>query len=157
MMIWCRASCPRMSVDILGTNWSVPKHGSLLLYGLRTVRLIRTESPGRPPRLSHSSWTLEPNPLIRLLRDLFRPTICQGSRDLSFSLGPFEVLLLPWLLFHTVHIYDARRYLFVRVKTLPLLSSASLVPAIGEGQQLLLLRRVNSPKIIILLYRPSRE
>ena len=23
-----------------------------------TVRLIRTESPGRPPRLSHSSWTL---------------------------------------------------------------------------------------------------
>ena len=24
-----------------------------------TVRLIRTESPGRPPRLSHSSWTPE--------------------------------------------------------------------------------------------------
>ena len=23
-----------------------------------TVKLIRTESPGRPPRLSHSSWTL---------------------------------------------------------------------------------------------------
>ena len=24
-----------------------------------SVRLIRTESPGRSPRLSHSSWTLE--------------------------------------------------------------------------------------------------
>ena len=54
---WCRASCPWMSVDILGTNcdqcWSMVQ-----CCVTETVKLIRTQSPGRPPRLSHSSWTL---------------------------------------------------------------------------------------------------
>ena len=45
---WCRASCPRMSVDILGTN---------CFTSTETVRLITTESPGLPLRLSHTSWT----------------------------------------------------------------------------------------------------
>ena len=56
---WCRASCPRMSVDILGTNCDQCR--SMVQYcftSTETVRLIRTESPGRPPRHSHSSWTL---------------------------------------------------------------------------------------------------
>ena len=54
---WCRASCPRMSVDILGTNCDQCTV-QCCFTSTKTVRLIRTESPGRPPRLSHSSWTL---------------------------------------------------------------------------------------------------
>ena len=38
----------------------MPIHGSVLLYraSTETIRLVRTASPGRPPRLSHSSWTV---------------------------------------------------------------------------------------------------
>ena len=53
---WYRALCPRMSVDILGTNCD--QCLSMVQYcftSTKTIRLIRTESPGRPPRLSHSS------------------------------------------------------------------------------------------------------
>ena len=56
---WCRASCPRMSVDILGTNCDLCR--SMVQYcftSAETVRLITTKSPGRPSRSSHSSWTL---------------------------------------------------------------------------------------------------
>ena len=48
-----------MSVDILGTSWD--QCTSIVQYcftSMETVRLARTESPGRPPRLSHSSWAL---------------------------------------------------------------------------------------------------
>ena len=56
---WCRASCPRMSVDILGTNCDQCRSMVQCCFtSTETVRLIRTESSGRPPRLSHSSWTL---------------------------------------------------------------------------------------------------
>ena len=34
------------------------KHGSINLTSIETRRLVRTDSPGRPPRLSHSSWTM---------------------------------------------------------------------------------------------------
>ena len=47
-----------MSVDILGTSWD--QCVSTVQYGFtstETIRLFRTDSPGRPPRLSHSSWT----------------------------------------------------------------------------------------------------
>ena len=57
---WCRDSCPEISVNILGTNcdqcWSTVQ---CCFTSTETVRLVRTESPGRPPRLSHSSWTLK--------------------------------------------------------------------------------------------------
>ena len=53
---WCRVSCLRMSVDILGTNCL--SMVQCCFTSTETVRLVRTESPGRPPRLSHSSWTL---------------------------------------------------------------------------------------------------
>ena len=46
-----------MSVDILGTNWD--QCVSMVQYCLtstETMRLVRTECPGRPPRFSHSSW-----------------------------------------------------------------------------------------------------
>ena len=56
---WCRASCPRMLVDILGTNCNQCRSSVQCCFtSTETVRLIRTGSPGRPLRLSHSSWTL---------------------------------------------------------------------------------------------------
>ena len=56
---WSRASCPRMSVDILGTSCDRCRITVQCCFtSTETVRLIRTESPGRPPRLSHNSWTL---------------------------------------------------------------------------------------------------
>ena len=48
-----------MSVDILGTIWDQCR--SMVQYSftsMETRRLVRTDSPGRPPRLSHSSWTM---------------------------------------------------------------------------------------------------
>ena len=46
-------------VDILGTNCDqCVRMVQCCFTSTETVRLIRTESPGRPPRLSHSSWTL---------------------------------------------------------------------------------------------------
>ena len=55
---WCRASCPRMSVDILGTNCDqCLSMVQCCFTSTENVRLIRTESTGRPLGLSHSSWT----------------------------------------------------------------------------------------------------
>ena len=63
---WSGASCPQMSVDILGTNCDQCRSTVQCCFtSTETVRLIRMESPGRPPRLSHSSWTL---PYIQPLR-----------------------------------------------------------------------------------------
>ena len=48
-----------MSVDILGTSWN--QCVSMVQYcftSMETIRLVRTDNPGRPPRLSHSSWTM---------------------------------------------------------------------------------------------------
>ena len=48
-----------MSVDILGTNCDQCVCVVQCCFTFTgTVRLIRTGSPGRPPRLSHSSWAL---------------------------------------------------------------------------------------------------
>ena len=44
---------------ILGTSWDQCR--SMVQYGFmstETRRLVRMDSPGRPPRLSHSSWTM---------------------------------------------------------------------------------------------------
>ena len=52
----CRASCPGMSVDILWKNCDQCLSTVQCCFtSTETVRLIRTENPGRPPRLSHSS------------------------------------------------------------------------------------------------------
>ena len=48
-----------MSVDILRISWD--QCVSMVQYCFtftETMRLVRTDSPGRPPRLSHSSWTM---------------------------------------------------------------------------------------------------
>ena len=56
--IWwwsCRASCSRMSVDILGKNCDQCRRMVQCCFAsTETVRLIRTEITGRPSRLSHS-------------------------------------------------------------------------------------------------------
>ena len=44
----------------------------VLLYVLRNCRLIRDGSPGRPPRLSHSSWALFFNVALRTQRPPYR-------------------------------------------------------------------------------------
>ena len=47
--------------DILGTNCDQCRSMVQCCFtSTETVRLIRRESAGRPPRLSHSSWTLKP-------------------------------------------------------------------------------------------------
>ena len=48
-----------MSLDILGTTCDQCR--SMVQYSFtstETRSLVRTDSPGRPPRLSHSSWTM---------------------------------------------------------------------------------------------------
>ena len=56
----CRASCPQMLVDTLGTNCDQRRSNVQCCFtSTETVRLIRTESSGRPPRLSHCSSTLK--------------------------------------------------------------------------------------------------
>ena len=56
---WSRASCPRMSAGILGTNCDQCRSTVQYCFtSTETIRLIRMENPGRPPRLSHSSWTM---------------------------------------------------------------------------------------------------
>ena len=58
--LWDRSCCcPRTSVDILGTSWDQCR--GMVQYCFMSTearRLVRTNSPGRPPRLSHSSWTM---------------------------------------------------------------------------------------------------
>ena len=48
-----------MSVDILGTSWDQCRRMVQYIFtSTETRRLVRTDSSGRPPRLSHSSWTM---------------------------------------------------------------------------------------------------
>ena len=57
MMNWCL-----MSSDVIwhirDKLWPMPKHGAINLYVHGNQKARRTDSPGRPPRLSHSSWTM---------------------------------------------------------------------------------------------------
>ena len=49
-----------MSVDILGTSWDQCRSMVQSIFtSTETRRLVRTDSPGGPPRLSHSSWTMQ--------------------------------------------------------------------------------------------------
>ena len=48
-----------MSFDILGTSCDQCRSTVQYIFtSTETRRLVRTDSPGRPPRLSHSSWTM---------------------------------------------------------------------------------------------------
>ena len=91
---WCRASCPRMSVDILGTNCDqCVCMVQCCFTSTETIRLIRMESPGRPPQLSHSSWT--PN-IVRVVTGCILYIL--NSDHPSFC--TIQILNLPVLLKH---------------------------------------------------------
>ena len=71
-----------MSVDILGTNCDQCRSMVRCCFtSTETVRLIRTESPGRPPRLSHSSWTLPPVAIHTALSLLSPWNTALGSKE----------------------------------------------------------------------------
>ena len=70
-----------MSVDILGTSWDQCR--SMVQYSFtstETRRLVRTDSPGRPPRLPHSSWNMHTRSLTRRT---FIHEVCCGPILLS--------------------------------------------------------------------------
>ena len=60
MMKWCLMSLD-VSWHIRDKLWPMPKHSQYFFTSTETRRLVRTDSPGRPPRLSHSSWTMLPH------------------------------------------------------------------------------------------------
>ena len=71
-----------MSADILGT--SCDQCRSMVQYSFtstETSRLVRTDSPGRPPRLSHSSWTMT-------------PSLSQGCQLFPFSVPGLSIIPL---------------------------------------------------------------
>ena len=48
-----------MSADILGTSCDQCRSKVQYCFtSTETIRLVRTENPERPPRLSHSTWTM---------------------------------------------------------------------------------------------------
>ena len=62
--------------------WPVPKHGSKSVFtSMKTRRFVRTDSPGRPPRLSHSSWTM---PFCEL--PMMMMSWCLMSSDVSWHI-----------------------------------------------------------------------
>ena len=87
-----------MSVDVLGT--SCDQCRSTVQYSFtstETRRLVRTDSSGRPPRLSHSSWTM----IIIVIID-------------RFYIAPFSAVVQT----HCTHVAcDSAIYLFIYLST----------------------------------------
>ena len=82
-----------MSVDILGTSWDQCR--SMVQYSFtstETRRLVRTDSPGRPPQLSHSSWTMT-NLELGICR-LYRYSM-EGTQHISQRYWSQRPLLVP--------------------------------------------------------------
>ena len=113
-----------MSVDILGTNCDQCQSTVQCCFmSTETVKLIRIESPGRPPRLSHSSWTLNyvevdiptllyPLRLVEVLLYIHKngrfirdgspgrpPRLSHSSWALEFCTHTFVPILVPTLLY----------------------------------------------------------
>ena len=78
-------------VDILGTNCDqCVCMVQCCFTSTETIRLIRTGSPGRPPRLSHSSWTLRNAYLLGVVANFkhwFTTSFFLGGRCLKAMLG----------------------------------------------------------------------
>ena len=93
-----------MSFDILGTNCDQCR--SMVQYSFtstETRRLVRTDSSGRPPRLSHSSWTMPPTNLLTyssFLSVSFWPQIWCVPRHRNRTDSP------DWRHFHESHVTD---------------------------------------------------
>ena len=75
-----------MSVDILGTNCDQCRSRVQCCFtSTETVRLIRTESPGRPPRLPHSSRTLRDISPLHKDQDVGLSSPAQTPRNIEIS------------------------------------------------------------------------
>ena len=74
-------------VDILGTNCDqCLSIVQCCFTSTETIRLIRMESPGRPPRLSHSSWTLS---VASMTPGTFIPSVKGGRLGvMEMGMGP---------------------------------------------------------------------
>ena len=86
-----------MSVDILGRSWD--QCINMVQYcftSTETIRLVRTESPGRPPRLSHSFWALTRSFLfwLLLLGSFFSHDLSYPA--LRFCRFTFSLALIVW-------------------------------------------------------------
>ena len=118
-----------MSIDILGTSWDQCR--SMVQYiftSTETRRLVRTDSPGRPPRLSNSSWNyVGPLVLCRLLY-IWRPS----------AEPPCMLRLLSWILPYFYIPSSFNTFLFVP-NSLSLLSQQSTAETqLNIGLRLLL-------------------
>ena len=85
-----------MSVDILGTSWDQCR--SMVQYSFtstETRSLVRTDSPGRPPRLSHSSWTMAP---CRGPGSSFKRSCVWGMTRRAYCVLHKQTVL-PWCLY----------------------------------------------------------
>ena len=84
----------RCRVDILGTKCDqCVCMVQRCFTSTETIRLIRTGSPGRPPRLSHSSWTLtiaylSPALLCSLSVCIFHWAVCPSPSPPSSASSP---------------------------------------------------------------------
>ena len=94
-----------MSADILGTSWDQCR--SMVQYSFtstETRRLVMTDSPGRPPRLSHSSWTMIW--AVFCFHVAFRPRRRDGLLGTGFgrfSHGPIYRSMVQWSWFSRVN------------------------------------------------------
>ena len=80
-----------MSVDILGTNCDQCRSTVQYYFtSTETIRLVRTESPGRPPRL-YTAPQLWPFGLVSL--PLSTPTRCPNAHDAHLQSCSVEELL----------------------------------------------------------------
>ena len=82
-----------MSDDISGTSWDQCRSMVQCSFtSTETRRLLRTDSPGRSPRLSHSSWTMA----VVLIEGCLYNAILRSWADSLHS----HVILQEWLAFY---------------------------------------------------------
>ena len=88
-----------MSVDILGTSWDQCRSMVQCCFtSVVTKRLVRTDSPGWPPRLSHSSWTMRPRALDHcfFLKEHCSHVYTKLVRQRSWWLAEYHPLVRGW-------------------------------------------------------------
>ena len=101
-----------MSVDILRTSWDQCR--SMVQYSFtstETKRLVRTDSPGRPPRLSHSSWTMRHSVptclLYTTIGQLLIVVLQQTGRHCDTMFGRWRIVATTtWALTENIRVMD---------------------------------------------------
>ena len=117
-----------MSVDILGTSWDQCR--SMVQYSFtstETRRLVRTDSPGRPPRLSHNSWTMTTGSVLGWLHiawagpSLAWTGLCRGCPRHRLPQPPFVL---------SFGIFPTR---LMQIVSNPIQTRCSILPASSKG------------------------